>query len=995
MFELNKFFKYFTLFFIGIIISITSYSATITAVSNNNWNAGSTWAKTLTGTITTSNVSTAVVGIGTSFTAELQVGNRLYTPAGAFIGTVGAITDNTNLVLSANALSTNTNIGLFSSWESACGGTITTSNVSTAVTGVGTSFTTQLKIGSEIYTTTGVYLGKVSTITDNTNLVLTANAASTNAGINYKVGGIPSTSDDVIIPVGITVTTLSALSNYKSIIVNGTLAVTGDLSFDGDGVADIIDVYGTLNVSGNITYNQWEADKITIKNGGTTNVAGNVTVSQSVGASFVNENGGTLKVTGSINYTSNIPITLTNDGYIEVGVDLLGDGSSFTNNLTGTIWVHGTISGGGSKLKLFNYGIITIDNNVIFNKTEFTNYAMGKFIVFGDITFQDGSKYTNSGLVQCNAFHYESNAGSFDNSAGTLITLSDFDVNWSGCPCGKGEFFYTQIHLDNPAANTCGPICSTYWTTGTNIIAPGRRLWLNSSFIGYGLGSDGQQIDKWFDLANSFGFKMAQPTLGNQPTLKNNATDNVNFNPVLSFDGANINMDLDGNTLFAPAIDGGMAMFAVVIPKSGGSADQMVMDYGLYPTDGYGIMYSDQNMRAFTSSAFGGKENNVLAHTRGVKPTMFSQTTTWSGNQIMYINGVPTQTQAVTLTKLDGTEIAESNPYVAGVSGPFTLGGSSANPTTYDFDGKIAEVIVYANNVSAAARLSTESFLAIKYGITLNHSYTDYAGNTVYALDGTYDNSIIGIAREDLNLLRQRQSKSLDAGNELTISTAAIVAYDQRTVTTPVTLNNSYFICGHNGNTIVSGNRVYKAVATDFNQQVTLEFDIVGLAAPYYELLVANNSAFTGATTIPYTSVVGNKITFQNTFANNATSYFKLSAILPVTQNPGVGINTESIHNSAELHIVSTDKGILLPALANSGAIVAAPTEGLLFYNTDNKRFMYYDGTVWKFVGNPLKQDNATLTGSTGTYTGEIRYNTTTKTLWVWNGTTWVQLKNN
>jgi hypothetical protein len=849
MFELNKFFKYFTLFFIGIIISISSYSATITANASGDWNTGATW-----------------------------------------------------------------------------------------------------------------------------------------------IGGIvPTTTDDVIIPNGITITTLVALSNYKSITINGTLSVTGNLGFDGDGVADIVDVYGTLNVSGNITYNQWEADKITIKNGGITNVTGNVTVSQSVGGSFVNENGGTLKVTGSINYTSNIPITFTNDGYIEVGVDLLGDGSSFTNNLTGTIWVHGTISGGGSKLKLYNYGIITIDNNVIFNKTEFTNYAMGKFIVFGDITFQDGSKFTNSGLVQCNAFHYESNAGSFDNSAGTLITLSDFDVNWSGCPCGKGEFFYTQIHLDNPAATTCGPNCNTYWTTGTNIISPGRRLWLNASFIGYGLGSDGQKIDKWFDLANSFGFKMAQPTLGNQPTLKNNATDNVNFNPVLSFDGANINMDLDGNTLFAPAIDGGMAMFAVVIPKSGGSADQLVMDYGLYPTDGYGLMYSDQNMRAYTSSAYGGKENNVLAHTRGVKPTMFSQTTTWNGNQILYINGVSTQTQGVTLTKLDGTEIAESNPYIAGVSGPFTLGGSSANPTTYDFDGKIAEVIVYANNVSAAARLSTESFLAIKYGITLNHSYTDYAGNTVYALDGTYDNSIIGIAREDLNLLRQRQSKSLESGNELTISTAAIVTYDQRTVATPVTLNNSYFVCGHNGNTIASNNRIYKAVTTDFNQQVTLEFDIAGLAAPYYELLVANNSAFTGATTVAYTSVVGTKITFQNIFANNATSYFKLSPIMPVPQFPGVGINTESIHNSAQLHVVSSDKGILLPALPNASAIVAAPTAGLIFYNTDNKRFMYYDGSVWKFVGEPLKE--AVL--SSGTYTGEIRYNTTTKTLWVWDGAIWVQLKNN
>ena len=57
-----------------------------------------------TGTITALTSSTAVVGAGTSFTTELAVGRNLFNAAGTtFIGTIASITDNTNLVLTANA----------------------------------------------------------------------------------------------------------------------------------------------------------------------------------------------------------------------------------------------------------------------------------------------------------------------------------------------------------------------------------------------------------------------------------------------------------------------------------------------------------------------------------------------------------------------------------------------------------------------------------------------------------------------------------------------------------------------------------------------------------------------------------------------------------------------------------------------------------------------------------------------------------------------------
>jgi hypothetical protein len=56
-------------------------------------------------------------------------------------------------------------------------GVITTSTSSNTVTGVGTSFTTELVPGSKLYTSTGIFIGTVNTITSNTSLTLVLFAA--------------------------------------------------------------------------------------------------------------------------------------------------------------------------------------------------------------------------------------------------------------------------------------------------------------------------------------------------------------------------------------------------------------------------------------------------------------------------------------------------------------------------------------------------------------------------------------------------------------------------------------------------------------------------------------------------------------------------------------------------------------------------------------------------------------------------------------------------
>ena len=84
-------------------------------------------------------------------------------------------------------------------------GTITCATNSNAVSGVGTSFVSQLTVGSWIGNTSGTTVGIVAAIANNTSLTLTANAnvAISNTTARYNPYGVPytvATANSEIIP---------------------------------------------------------------------------------------------------------------------------------------------------------------------------------------------------------------------------------------------------------------------------------------------------------------------------------------------------------------------------------------------------------------------------------------------------------------------------------------------------------------------------------------------------------------------------------------------------------------------------------------------------------------------------------------------------------------------------------------------------------------------------------------------------------------------------
>jgi hypothetical protein len=101
---------------------------------------------------------------------------------------------------------------------------------------------------------------------------------------------------------------------------------------------------------------------------------------------------------------------------------------------------------------------------------------------------------------------------------------------------------------------------------------------------------------------------------------------------------------------------------------------------------------------------------------------------------------------------------------------------------------------------------------------------------------------------------------------------------------------------------------------------------------------------------------------------------------LAISVNAQIGIGTQTPSANAMLDVTSSNKGILLPRLSDTGKI-NNPTEGLLIYNLSTKTPTFYNGKSWNsFSTASLQPVGDSLTYSisgpgnplfnTGTYGG-------------------------
>ena len=111
------------------------------------------------------------------------------------------------------------------------------------------------------------------------------------------------------------------------------------------------------------------------------------------------------------------------------------------------------------------------------------------------------------------------------------------------------------------------------------------------------------------------------------------------------------------------------------------------------------------------------------------------------------------------------TSILNPSQFAGHQNRQFTIG--QRNGGGLPFDGDVLEAISYSARLNDDSVKKIESYLAIKYGLTLNQSnpqdYISSLGNTIYDSSGSlslFTSNIAGIGRDDNSGLNQKQSTS-------------------------------------------------------------------------------------------------------------------------------------------------------------------------------------------------------------------------------------------
>jgi predicted esterase len=443
-------------------------------------------------------------------------------------------------------------------------------------------------------------------------------------------------------------------------------------------------------------------------------------------------------------------------------------------------------------------------------------------------------------------------------------------------------------------------------------------------------GTPASGIGMW---PNAVGGKdLVQPTQASKPTLSYEDADRINFNPVASLTNAG-NDFLTANGSFTGTAAHTAAHIYVVARAN--TATAPAGNYFIQENLNSGIDKVEINLPNNSGNvgwAAGSLINNAVSAPFPVadvnKPLLwsFSKTngTTGSGNkQDIRKNG------SVLL------------PAVSNNTGTFT--GIGANLKMGAFDGRVAEVIYYLDaNINTLAQNKIESYLALKYGITLGGTTNYTASNGTIFWNGAapavspYNNDVFGIGRDNTDGLNQTVSNSMNTGSGTGIGQPAkgnIVVQK----TTPLT-DNQFLVIGNDAVSFLpeqttdiplaanfSGakriGREWKVNNTGTVGPVNISFDIAGLTLfggsttlGNFTLLIDNDgdgNFTTGTQTIKNANNInGTKVNFNGVTLNNNVVFTFITGAptagaLPATW---LSFNVEVENNNAVLNWKTADE---------------------------------------------------------------------------------------
>ncbi|RLD25902.1 MAG: hypothetical protein DRI75_12645, partial [Bacteroidetes bacterium] len=412
------------------------------------------------------------------------------------------------------------------------------------------------------------------------------------------------------------------------------------------------------------------------------------------------------------------------------------------------------------------------------------------------------------------------------------------------------------IYIDN--ITITGTIyCSP--TIGPGGITSNLDLWLKADQLdGFAVGTDGAGVNTWTD--NGKGNHAETVVTGLEPVYRNSTARNFNFNPVVDFENNNstassdmtyIISDGSRDELKSTAGFNSDDIFVVLMPDPTITTGMIPLDTfcSTDPTGntqnedvtgfGYGSYTArfDNELFTYCIGTTSGL-NNGYGRTSKNGALDYNQISIINTRHNAAINGIELYLNNTQI----GTDISDAADFAVVNDGRFWLGRSQY--WNGSFDGRIAEVITYSATNSdvdlTAARNRIQSYLGIKYGITLgtngtSQDYVDSDGTVIWdqSVNTGYNYDIAGIGRDDASELNQKQSSSVNDATDgsgpiegvLTIGLTDIYNTNSDNIASNANiLNNKEFLMwGNNG---IDLNLAAATIAVDMSA------GIAGLTTP-------------------------------------------------------------------------------------------------------------------------------------------------------------------
>ena len=328
-------------------------------------------------------------------------------------------------------------------------------------------------------------------------------------------------------------------------------------------------------------------------------------------------------------------------------------------------------------------------------------------------------------------------------------------------------------------------------------------------------------------------------------------------------------------------------------------------------------------------------------------------------------------------------------------NGFYTVGNQNPNGNVEPWRGDISENFGYSKKLIGTDLEKVNTYLAIKYGITLKdtnglYDYRRSDGMAIWngaTVNSAYHNNVAGIGRDIASALNQKQANSVNSGQQVVISAGDFITNDN--IANSTNIDNLQFLTwGDNGQsrsyetriTAPSGiiaskrmNAIWKVQRTsEFNQNVTVALPNAVPANTIYMVRSVDEVFDSSDTWIPMSVTTVGGISYVRTPNNIDFSvkgeYFTFAMgdnNSHCTKDPATGTPTgftkigitgqSSIQNgwpgnipNGFIALESKNKGMVITR--TTSANIAVPVEGMLIYDTADKCFKLYNGTVWKCI---------------------------------------------